>query len=309
MPIDRNKLSKFVMNGLRRTKGAAIEVQAEIVMDFVELYFEVEGAEEGIAQIPARQPSASDAPMEWPIVPEKIEPPPAADPKSIQRASPAGEEPRLIITSDHPDFSKPADAIRVSKLVTPTRPPQAADIRGKLYWDTAELIAQISANTPPEVEFTPNGLDRNKVRIVAKRNIQNIVATSGGSIVRLEYAVPGINETEGGVAVPPAGEVSDVPVAIGLTANVVFSPFVEEQDFHGALHGEKGIIVQLKGLYSPRQRHMGGNLGPDPGPLRMSNDDPMQSQYSSRMEKNWSVIADPSSTVREEIVRSNRLSV
>jgi hypothetical protein len=284
----RDQLCKFIHNAITRTTGRSVEVQTEVVADRVELWLDMNSLAEGIGVIS----EPPDTPINFPLV----------DMRAIERAEPA--KPGLVVLAKSMNEIKEAaaESSPISPiLLSKVGPPARTRVKPKKHWDDSDLIQAIVNSTPPKIRFTPNHMNEG-VKLTASRNVKSI---AGADVVRLEYSVGGINETEGGVVAPDSGGVPDTPVSIGLTANRTFSMWDEVQDFQEAIQGERGIVEQLKGLYAPRSERMTPVAGPDPGPLRFDESLPMRDSYASQLSPGVNP-GDPLAKFKRSQVEANR---
>jgi hypothetical protein len=200
-------------------------------------------------------------------------------------------EKSMILTPDDPEFQKAAkeagqsrpsrSVARVSNIGHGgTEPSKSVE-----FWTVETLIKALSDNTPAEFFFVPNGMD-DSLKVKAVRNIQPIIMTQGPSIVRLEYANPGVSQDRS--TTNTAGQLDEV--VLGLIASDTFTLDMTDLNIEAAMDKIEG---QLKGLYAPRSSSS-EPMGRDPGPIEQMfnmNDPkrrtPMGESYDIHGESGW----------------------
>ncbi len=247
---------KTVSNAIARGPIDAIDL-SERVLDGVELVYDMHTEEAGIASIPEalRADNSAFAPHPaWdhrensPGEPEDNRPHFLAPPPTKQSVTPVAQAKpaSVIVLPGDPGFSTNPSAtqkddtarpglVRASLKKTVRRP--ASNAPQKQYWDEAELMQTILANTPEKIVFEITRADGAPFKVSAERNVQNKQGL--GSVV-LTYKDPRFGE--GGNVV--------------MQSNVPFSLYDESVDFDAAL---ESTAKQLSGLYQDRS---GGNPEP-----------------------------------------------
>ena len=238
-------IHKSLEKGLKKTQDAIL--LTEDLLDVIEIVYDMETEESGVASVPEV--------IRKDVGALGVTPPPA--PSSLVHKSVAtdpGEGKGVILMPGDPGYAeaKPPDAerkvfsagsVKRRALVNARRP---SNLTETPKWADSELIALVNENTPEFIDFEPEGMPG-----VSLRAHKNVLNQAGLGSVLLTYKHAAVGDNMGSGAVEGQG------VSLGLlVARVPFSVYDETQDIENALEGPKGVKAQLKGMYKARPETM-----------------------------------------------------
>lgn len=251
-----NLLSKAVLRILQKNRVPGSLGIAEQIMQAVDMF----GGDEGMAEAPRELQRELGwdvrANREEPAAPEKLRPAPPPQSAIIMPGDPEFRE----ATQPRLEKSETGHVIKAPEVrLRPHQRPGSNSVE-RQYWDMGELQRAIIEHAPPRIDFTVEK-DGQPVPLYA---LQNVMCQHGLGNVLLTYKHPSVSTDTGSPGNP------NMPVNIPLIAQFPFSVYQEKVDIEEALHGPKGIVRQLKGMYSPRPKTMVPRVM-DPGPLRIED--------------------------------------
>jgi len=293
-------IQKTLDRGLKKTQDSIL--LTEDVVDTVEMLYDMNTEESGIATVPPGVPSPT----------LDVHPPPPLGAVVLHKdvATDPGEAKSVILMPGDPGFDehKPADIKRKvftagtvrRRAVTGKRP---SNLTENPKWDVSDLIALINDNSPDYIEFEPRRLE-GKLTLRARKNVLN---QAGMGLVHLTYKHDAVSDSAGG------GAVEGQPTSLGLlVARKTFSVYDEKQDISAALDE---ILEQLKAMYKPRPKYMSpAEIGDSPPLREIGNFDtdnlPMGDRLTKQegqMQKGFRSISDPRASKHEDSILQSSL--